>query len=221
MRSRVRARYHHGNLREALLESVERVIRKRGVGFVSLREVARDARVSHAASAHHFGNKSGLLTAFAAQGYQRLALAAATEIRRTRAIAGPDVLEALGRGYVRFAIENPEQFSVMFRAELLDNESPEFRASADAAYTLLTSVVRRCHDEGYLAGRDLDAVSKSAWAIAHGLATLWIGGRLKVRARASDGNALTARVLADFVDAAVRETRGARPQRRARARNDA
>ncbi len=204
MRTRGRATYHHGHLREALLDSVERIIRKRGVAFVSLREVARDAHVSHSASAHHFGNKAGLLTAFAAQSFQRMANVVASELRKVPNASAPDKLEALGRGYVRFAIENPERFSVMFRSELIDEDAPEFRASADAAYALLTTIVSGCHDEGYLRGRDLDAVTKSAWAVAHGLAALWTGGRLQARARASDGNALAARVLRDFVDQAVR-----------------
>lgn len=199
-----RRAYHHGHVREALLESVSRIIRKRGVAFVSIREVARDAHVSHAASAYHFGNKAGLLTAFAAQSFERMAHVVVAEMRKTPNASAPDMLEALGRGYVRFAIDNPERFSVMFRSELFDEESIAFRASSDAAYALLETIVRRCHDEGWLQGRDLDAVTKSAWAVAHGLAALWTGGRLQARARASDGNALAARVLRDYVDANVR-----------------
>src|SRR5687767_6451184 len=64
--------YHHGDLRAALLLATDQLIRERGLGEVSLREVARRAQVSHGAPAHHFGNKAGLVTAFAAQGFDRL-----------------------------------------------------------------------------------------------------------------------------------------------------
>ena len=198
-------RYHHGDLRRALLRSAERIIKKRGLAFVSLREVARDARVSHSAPAHHFGNKAGLLTAFAADGFTRMADACAAEAKKAQ--GGPDILEAIGRGYVRFAIENPEHFGVMFREELLDASSPEFTAAADRAYDLLAQALRKCVADGYLRGADLEAIGASAWAIAHGLASLWIGGRLRARSHDKDGIRVAARVLHAFVDGTIRSTK--------------
>ena len=117
------------------------------------------------------------------------------------------MLEALGRGYFRFAIEHPEHFGVMFRDELLDTSSPEFSAAADRAFDLLKTVVRRCADEGYLAGADLEAVAAAAWAVAHGLATLWLGGRLRARMTDRDGPRVAARALRAFVDGTVRATK--------------
>jgi AcrR family transcriptional regulator len=119
------------------------------------------------------------------------------------------VLEAIGRGYVRFAIENPEHFGVMFREELLDTSSPEFSAAADRAYDLLAQTLRRCVAEGYLRDADLDAIGASAWAIAHGLATLWIGGRLRARSNDNekDGMRVAARALRAFVDGTIRSTK--------------
>ena len=202
----MRRRYHHGDLRHALLRSAERIIKKRGLAFVSLREVARDARVSHSAPAHHFGNKAGLLTAFAAEGFARMAEVCATEVKKAPD-TGPDFLEAIGRGYVRFAIENPAYFGVMFREELLDTSSPEFSAASDRAYDLLVHAIRRCASEGYLAGADLDATAATAWAVAHGLATLWMGGRLRARSKEKDGMRVASRVLHAFVDATIRSTK--------------
>jgi AcrR family transcriptional regulator len=199
---RPRRTYHHGDLREALLRSVGRIIRKHGVGSVSLREVARDARVSHSAPAHHFGNKRGLLTAFAAQGFD--ALAEAVEANMSDAEDGPARLEALGRGYVRFAIDNPDHFGVMFRADLLQTAAPEYRRAADRAFTLLSSAIRACVEQGFLANRDIEAVTAAAWALAHGAATLAIGGRLQARAGAGDGYSIAARALESFVDGVVR-----------------
>jgi len=202
--ARKRARYHHGDLREALLRSVERIVKKRGVAFVSLREVARDARVSHSAPAHHFGNKAGLLTAFAAQGFARMVAVVDAEVARTSPRTAADTLEAMGRGYVRFALENPEQFGVMFRSEMLDVTSSEFAAAADRAYGLLATMVKRCVE-----GSDADAevTTAAAWSVAHGLATLWNGGRLRVRSTERDPERLAARVLHAFVDGVVRGAR--------------
>ncbi len=203
---RARARYHHGDLRQALLRSVDRIVRKRGLAFVSLREVARDARVSHSAPAHHFGNKSGLLTAYAAAGFTKMGAMAATDAKKAQQ-SGPDALEAVGRAYFRFALENPEQFGVMFRNEQLDASSPELSVASDRAYDLLRRIVQRCADEGYLAGADLEAVTAAAWSVAHGLATLWLGGRLGVRVTERDGHRVAARALRAFVDGTVRATR--------------
>lgn len=200
---RARPRYHHGDLRQALLRSVERIIQKRGIAFVSLREVARDARVSHSAPAHHFGNKAGLLTAFAAQGFERLFVLIEAELKRSGARAAPDVLEATGRAYVRFALSHPEQFGVMFRSELLDASSPEYAEAADRAYGLLRATVKRCVDEGHVAVSDVEGTTAAAWSIAHGFAALWIGGRLPARI-GGDPEKLAARVLRAFVDGVVR-----------------
>jgi AcrR family transcriptional regulator len=203
---RRRSRYHHGDLRRALLESVERIIKKRGLAFVSLREVARDARVSHSAPAHHFGNKAGLLTAFAADGFARLGEACAEETKKSAPVDGPALCEALGRGYFRFAIENPEHFGVMFRAEQLDARSRAYATAANRAFDLLKTGVRRCADEGYLRGADLDDVTAAAWSVAHGLATLWLGGRLRARMKGG-GKQVAARALRVFVDGTIRSTR--------------
>jgi AcrR family transcriptional regulator len=199
-----RSRYHHGSLREALLRSVERIIKKRGVAFVSLREVARDAHVSHSAPAHHFANKAGLLTAFATAGFEKLASVVESEVRAVGAETGPDLLEAIGRAYVRFAIEHPEHFGVMFRSEILDTSSPEFAAAADKSWTLLSSTVKRCAIEGYARGVDVESITAAAWAVAHGLATLWIGGRLPARIEERDPERVAGRVLRTFVDGVLR-----------------
>ena len=202
-----RSRYHHGALREALLRSVERIIEKRGVAFVSLREVARDARVSHSAPAHHFANKAGLLTAFAASGFDKLVAVVQEETRASAPRSGPDVLEAIGRGYVRFAIQHPEHFSVMFRSEILDTSLPEYAAAAEKSWALLASTVKRCASEGYVRPADVESVTAAAWSVAHGLATLWIGGRLPARLDERDPERLAGRALRAFVDGVVRGKR--------------
>ena len=72
---------------------------------------------------------------------------------------GPGVLEAIGRGYVRFAVEHPAHFEVMFRLDALDLEDPAFQAAGDAAYALLIGTIGRCGAEGRLRGRDPEVVA--------------------------------------------------------------
>jgi len=196
--------YHHGDLKTALLDAVEEVVRDTGVGNVSLREVARRAGVTHAASAHHFANKAGLLTAFATQGYEMLAVEVLGSIEDARPVDGPGVLEAVGRGYVRFALANPGRFEVMFRLDVLNPGDPAFIAASEGAYTLLVSTVARCREEGFLGSRDPEVVAVDAWSMVHGLAALWISGRLGERIQETDPDRLAARVSRLFVDDILR-----------------
>lgn len=110
--------YHHGSLREDLLAAAARVVSERGPSGLSLRELARELGVTHTAPRHHFGDKRGVLTALAAQGHRLLA-------GRLMA-AGDDFLES-GVTYVRFALDHPGHFAVMFRPDLVDEGSEELR----------------------------------------------------------------------------------------------
>ncbi len=189
-----------GDLPAALLEAVDEAVKVHGVSALSLRDVTRRAGVSHGAPAHHFRNKSGLLTAFATQGYERLAATVVGEIASARPEHGPGVLEAIGRGYVRFAVEHPAHFEVMFRLDALDLEDPAFQAAGDAAYALLIGTIDRCRAEGRLRGRDPEVVAISAWSMVHGLAALLISGRLADRISEQDPNRLAAAVSKLFVE---------------------
>jgi AcrR family transcriptional regulator len=199
--------YHHGDLKVALVDAVEQVVRERGVGHVSLRAVARHVGVTHAASAHHFQNKAGLLTAFATQGYLQLAGSVLLAIDEAQPVDGPSVLEAVGRGYVRFAVANPGRFEVMFRLDLLNADDPDFAAASEGAYALLVSTVARCQSEGYLGTNDPEVVAVSAWSMVHGLAGLWISGRLGERIHEKDPNRLAERVSRLYVDSVLRAPR--------------
>lgn len=197
--------YHHGDLKNALLVGVAEVIREQGPLALSLREVARRANVSHAAPAHHFGNKRGLLTALAAQGYERLGRCILEEMQALldagRGDSAAVQLEATGCGYVRFARENPAHFSVMFRVELLDVTEPTYMASADACFGLLMAAVQKGVAEGTLGGRDPETVAIGAWSIVHGFAALWNDGRLQDRVSTRDAEVWAERLCRLFVDA--------------------
>ncbi len=195
-----------GNVRSALLEAVGEIIREHGIGFVSLREVARRAKVSHAAPAHYFRNKGGLFTAFAAQGYEILAKSVIDAMARSGAADGPTALESVGAGYVRFALDHPEHFTIMFRpASSMELDNPDFLMAREAAYGVLTGAIQRCAREGYLEGVDPELAGIGAWSIVHGLAALWLSGRLRERISEEDPDRLGHRVAKLFVDAVLRK----------------
>jgi AcrR family transcriptional regulator len=201
--SRWSVAYHHGDLPAALLEAVDRAVADCGVSGVSLRDVARRAGVSHGAPAHHFGNKAGLLTAFATAGYQLLAESVVAAVAEAGAADGVAELAAIGRGYVRFAISHPAHFEVMFRLDALDPDNPGFAAASEAAYGLLTATIERCRAAGRLHGRSSEVVAVSAWSIVHGLSALWLSGRLAERITEQDPERLAAAVSDLFVDAVL------------------
>jgi AcrR family transcriptional regulator len=216
---RPRPTYHHGDLRSALLDQVCCIIREQGVGFVSIREVARRARVSHAAPAHHFGNKSGLLTAFATQGYDRLAACIRDRLTETGATRPEETIAATGQGYVRFALQNREHFSIMFPGDLLDRSNADYRQAADTVYKPFMEIVTRAGQEGRLVAAPV-LVGTAAWSLVHGLASLWLSGGIQARTGARDPEALTNVTTRLFVDSVVKAqtpatTRRASSRRRA------
>jgi AcrR family transcriptional regulator len=165
-----KGRYHHGDLRSALIEAGTQLLAERGMEGFSLRECARRAGVSPAAPAHHFGDAKGLLTAIAARGFAEFgaALEAAQAGLTTRSIR----LRAQGRAYVRFAQANPAFFDLMWRSPLLNQADPELRKAADAAFATLQSAV----PESGQGKQNANAVA--AWALVHGYARLMLDGPL-------------------------------------------
>jgi len=157
--------YHHGNLRADVLAAAVAEIAELGPGGLSLRRVARRAGVSHAAPAHHFGDKAGVLTAVAADGYAQLA--ATTEEALTR----HGRLVEVGLAYVRFALARPAHFAVMFRPDLYAADDPSVAAPRDAAREVLFRAVRRALPGAPDA--DVWGGVVAAWSFTHGLATLW------------------------------------------------
>lgn len=188
-------------LRERLLAAVEELLLERGPHEVSLREVARRADVSHAAPGHHFRNRRGMLTAYAAHGYLALVAAMVEEISRHPPANARDQLAAIGRSYVRFATERPGRFALMFQPEHLDRNDPALTAASDAAYGFLASTVARCIAEGEIPPERAPVAGIAAWSLTHGLATLWISGKIRERTQLADPGPMAAAVTAMFVEA--------------------
>ena len=161
--------YHHGDLREALLQVALALIEARGANDVSLREVARSVGVSPAAVYRHFPDKRALMEAIAAEGLRRLG-----EAQHAAADAEPDVraaFNASGRAYVRFALANPGLFRATFTYPGLELGNP----ADDEAGRLL-----HAHALALAGGDEARAklLAARAWALVHGLAMLMLDGRM-------------------------------------------
>lgn len=178
-------RYHHGNLRQAVLEQAAAVIANEGPYLFSLRSLAADLGVSHTAPRHHFGSREGVLSALATQGFELLG-------ERLRGIreAGGSFVDA-GVAYVQFALEHPAHFQVMFSPTLLDDDDAALDHARQAAFAELRIGIDRMTEEGRI--EDAAAAVVAGWSIVHGIATLALSGNLDsagVRALIADGDLL-------------------------------
>ena len=163
------ASYHHGDLPHVLRAAAVEVILDKGVNSFSLREVARRAGVSHAAPGYHFGDVRGLLTSVATEGFETLH----AEISRAGAgIDDPvDRLKAIGRGYVRVAVEYPAHCELMFRDDVIDADDPALSSAGIAAYGVLESTVAAIA-ERYNPELPLSDATRLCWSSMQGLVQL-------------------------------------------------
>ena len=167
--------YHHGALRDALLEAAERVLERDGLPGLTLRAVAREAGVSHAAPTHHFGDLSGLVSELAAIGFRQFhaAMAAAS------APGAPPMASA--KAYVAYAQAHPGMYGLMFRSERLDYSRPSLHEAAEASFAGLADTVgARRREEIAKDALTLDqaAAIAQAWSLVHGFTMLLLDDRL-------------------------------------------
>jgi AcrR family transcriptional regulator len=173
------APYHHGALHEALLKAAETVLERDGLQGLTLRAVAREAGVSHAAPTHHFGDLTGLLSELAAIGFRQFnaAMAAAGS-------GGPAALEkalAKAKAYVAYARAHPGMYGLMFRNERLDMTRPSLHEAAHAAFAGLAGAIGASRHEQISAealSLDQAAAIARAWSLVHGFTMLLLDGRL-------------------------------------------
>ena len=168
--------YHHGNLRAALLESAEQTLNEGGE--LSLRELARQVGVSHAAPRRHFAGKQALLDALAEDGFERLG----DDLRSALAAADPSFdarLLAFGRAYVRFATEHAALLELMFAGKHRPGAADSLRQAADRAFDAPLSLIAEGQGAGEVVGGDPQDVGTVAFAAFQGLASLANAGMLE------------------------------------------
>ena len=173
----MKSAYHHGDLHNALVNEGLKLLEQNGNADFTLRDLASRVGVSHAAPYAHFADKNALLAAIATAGFGRLKEALETSIRGQEAPA--DQFLRMGTAYVRFGMENPALYKLMFASEELPakrGEYPELQAAGGAAFETLTGMLGCMQQAGFLREGDLDGYGLTVWSHVHGLASLIITG---------------------------------------------
>jgi AcrR family transcriptional regulator len=174
--------YHHGNLRRSLIDAAIELLAEEQNWTFSLREVARRANVSHNAPYNHFSDKRELLAAVAASGFLML------RNRMRKAIAGIDradtALVKTGTVYVKFGVENPAFYKLMFGTVLgpaADERPEEYVSAAGDSKAVLIEIIERGAATGVFPGlngdsKRIEVAALAAWSTVHGLTMLMIDG---------------------------------------------
>jgi len=189
--------YHHGDLRAALLAEAATMITEGGAASVTMRALGERVGVSRTAPYRHFTDKSALLLAVAAAGFDRLN----DRLQAVDAAAprsGVERIRRLGEEYVRFALENPAHYRLMYGAEAIARaEQPELRESANRLFEQLVEVIRAQQRSGRIKRQDPQTQAYVAWSAVHGLAMLVIEGQIKTTV---DVEALARQATATLLD---------------------
>lgn len=172
---KTRSAYHHGDLRNALVEHALAALRAVGPESLSVRALAEEIGVSPSAAYRHFADREALLAQLAQIGFERLresmAGAAAAAARRQPKTA----VRAIGSAYVRFAVAEPELYRLMFGAQRVDKSKyPELGSAAAGAYDTLRTAVMRMAPHAAKGSQELERLTLRCWAMVHGLASLRI-----------------------------------------------
>jgi AcrR family transcriptional regulator len=170
--------YHHGDLRRALLEQAVRSIQLHGVDELTLRGVGRDLGVSRTALYRHFADKAALVEAVAAQGFRTLR--ERLNDAWTQGGEGRGGFDAMAAAYVRFALDQPSHYRVMFGGALdADTCDPDLTVEGAAAFQALVDAITWQQREGILRDDDPWQLANYVWAIVHGISMLALDGRLR------------------------------------------
>ncbi len=179
--------YHHGDLRNALIQAGLELLAEGGMQELDLRKVARQAGVSHAAPYRHFADKQALIAAINEEGFHLLA----ERIRSTlREVSDEPVEQLLGVAltYVRFAKENPWLMREMFSGITIERETFEsLHTASKSVYRLYAEVIRRGQGRGKIVDGDPTALAGVLWSVLHGLAMLIIENQMRPYADGPEG----------------------------------
>ncbi|MGO1539188.1 MAG: TetR/AcrR family transcriptional regulator [Leucobacter sp.] len=159
------SKYHHGDLPRQLLDHAAAMAAETNPASITLRELARRTKVTHSAPVHHFGTRQGLLTELAIEGFR--------ELNETLSHHRDNIHE-MGTAYVLWALENPGHYATMWQPRLLDETNLELKYAREEAWKLLSTAV--AHEESENQPSKVD--SYAAFALVHGLASIWLSGTL-------------------------------------------
>jgi AcrR family transcriptional regulator len=163
--------YHHGDLKNALIQAGIKILSRDGLSALSLRNVAKQAGVSHTAPYAHFADKQALIAAIAAAGFAKLygKLAAAPQ-------STSDPLQRLfatAHAYLQFALDEPDHFNITFSGAVeAEKDYPEYVEQSQRCFRLVVTLVADCQSVALFAGEDPQLLAVSIWSCIHGFVQL-------------------------------------------------
>ncbi len=164
--------YHHGDLKNALIEAGTQIVSKDGAQALSLRKVAHQAGVSHAAPYAHFADKQALIAAISTEGYRRLYQALEATTQRHQG----DPLRQLVEGawaYVQFALNDSNHFNITLSGVVeKEKDYPAFVAMSQQSFALVVQIVEACQAKGILNPGPADVLAVGVWSLIHGFVSL-------------------------------------------------
>lgn len=193
-----RDHYHHGDLRQAIIQSALELLDADGVDALSIRAVARRAGVSHSAPANHFRDRRALLTALAVQLFHDLN----ETIKGDLASAPSDLRERVrcfGRALINFGLSQPNRYRLLWRRDLLDDSAGELQTEMDSLYDRLTAEIHARAGKRF----DNDTYAIALWSMVHGYVSLRLDGNFEARVDAHSDTKREDAIIEAFLDAFV------------------
>jgi AcrR family transcriptional regulator len=170
--------YHHGDLKNALIQAGIEILSEEGVKGLSLRRVAKRAGVSHTAPYAHFTDKQALVAAISTEGFKRLY----TQLAQLDKKYGSDPLKKLVEvawSYVQFAVNDPEHFNITFSGIIeKEKDYPAFVEISQQSFAFIIKTVADCQSAGIIRSGPTELIAIHIWGAIHGLATLLIEDQL-------------------------------------------
>lgn len=178
-----KSKYHHGDLRRALLDAALQIITQQGVSALTLRQVAQQVGVSRMAPYRHFADKAALLAAVAEEGFRALK---AQLIQAAGELEPVERLQAIGVAYVEYAVTHAAHYRVMFGTERADKQSfPALLQVASETFDVLVQTLVACQQSGAVRVAEPVEQAQVAWSLVHGLSMLAIDGQFAAVGRGS------------------------------------
>jgi AcrR family transcriptional regulator len=193
--------------RSRVLTALNTLLPRTSIERLSIREVARHAKVSHTLPGYYFGDKRGLLTAFATDGWRMLAQQIKATLEEGAKEKHYQKLARIGQAYVKFAIRHPNHFFMMFHYHGINSEDRELRRHSDMVLEALSNTIDAYFTKPPDARRRRTTIL-AAWAIAHGLSMLMTGPPGSIRVRFPDPDAEADTITNEFASKFLPPRRG-------------